>query len=40
MLETRLPQRVTRFAAEAPQFQRGYAAYGAGLARHFHPDRR
>ena len=40
MLETRLPQRVTRFAAEAPQFQRDYAAYGAGLRKHFNPNQR
>jgi len=39
MLETRLPQRVTRYAAEAPQRQRGYAAYGAALRRRFDPSR-
>ncbi|SHK03877.1 homogentisate 1,2-dioxygenase [Roseomonas rosea] len=40
MLETRLPQRVTRYAAEAPQFQRDYAGYGAGLQKHFNPNQR
>ncbi|HEY8612972.1 MAG TPA: homogentisate 1,2-dioxygenase, partial [Roseomonas sp.] len=38
MLETRLPQRVTRYAAEAPQFQRDYAGYGQGLRKHFNPN--
>jgi homogentisate 1,2-dioxygenase len=40
MLETRLPQRVTRYAAEAPQFQRDYARYGRGLKKHFNPNQR
>ncbi|MFC0386162.1 homogentisate 1,2-dioxygenase [Muricoccus vinaceus] len=40
MLETRLPQRVTRFAAEAPQFQRDYGSYGAALRKHFNPNQR
>ena len=40
MLETRLPQRVTRYAAESPQFQRDYATYGAGLRKHFNPNQR
>jgi homogentisate 1,2-dioxygenase len=40
MLETRLPQRVTRYAAEAPQFQRDYAGYGQGLRKHFNPNQR
>ncbi len=39
MFETRLPQRVTRFAAEAPQLQAGYATYGTALRRHFDPSR-
>jgi homogentisate 1,2-dioxygenase len=39
MFETRFPQRVTRFAAEAPQFQRDYMAYGQDLRRHFDPSR-
>jgi homogentisate 1,2-dioxygenase len=39
MLETRFPQRVTRFAAEAPQFQQDYADYGQGLRKHFDPSR-
>lgn len=39
MFETRFPQRVTRFAAEAPQFQQDYAGYGAGLQKHFDPTR-
>jgi len=40
MLETRLPQRVTRYAAEAPQFQRDYAGYGHSLRKHFNPNQR
>ncbi|WP_307136942.1 homogentisate 1,2-dioxygenase domain-containing protein [Pseudoroseomonas cervicalis] len=40
MFETRLPQRVTRYAAEAPQFQADYALYGQRLERHFDPARR
>jgi homogentisate 1,2-dioxygenase len=40
MLETRFAQRVTRFAAEAPERERGYAAYGAKLIRKFDPSRR
>ncbi|MFC3127147.1 homogentisate 1,2-dioxygenase [Pseudoroseomonas globiformis] len=40
MFETRYPQRVTRFAAEAPQFQRNYAGYGRELRKHFDPSRR
>ena len=39
MFETRFPQRVTRFAAEAPQFQRDYPAYGQGLRKLFDPSR-
>jgi homogentisate 1,2-dioxygenase len=40
MLETRLPQRVTRYAAEAPQYQQDYARYGAGLRKNFNPNER
>ncbi len=39
MFETRFPQRVTRFAAEAPQRQDSYGDYGRHLARHFDPTR-
>jgi homogentisate 1,2-dioxygenase len=39
MFETRFPQRVTRFAAGAPQLQAEYGSYGAGLRRHFDPAR-
>ncbi len=39
MFETRLPQIVTRFAAEAPQLQAAYATYGTALRRHFDPSR-
>lgn len=39
MFETRFPQRVTRFAAEAPELQRDYGDYGHALARHFDPAR-
>jgi len=40
MFETRFPQRVTRFAAEALQFQQDYPLYGQGLRKHFDPTRR
>jgi homogentisate 1,2-dioxygenase len=40
MLETRFPQRVTRYAAELPERQADYVAYGAKLQKHFNPDRR
>jgi homogentisate 1,2-dioxygenase len=40
MLETRFAQRVTRFAADAPERERGYAAYGTKLLRKFDPSRR
>jgi len=40
MLETRFPQKVTRYAAEAPERQMGYASYGNRLARKFDPTRR
>jgi homogentisate 1,2-dioxygenase len=39
MFETRFPQRVTRYAAEAPQFQRDYARYGQSLKKNFDPSR-
>ena len=39
MFETRFPQRVTAYAAHAPEFQRDYAAYGRKLNKHFTPDR-
>lgn len=37
MFETRFPQKLTRYAAESPAFQKGYAAYGKALKRHFDP---
>ncbi|MFC7474054.1 homogentisate 1,2-dioxygenase [Dankookia sp. GCM10030260] len=40
MLETRFPQKVTRYAAELPERQAEYGAYGAKLRKHFNPDRR
>jgi homogentisate 1,2-dioxygenase len=40
MLETRFAQRVTRFAAEAPELEAGYGGYGAKLIRRFDPARR
>lgn len=39
MFETRFPQRVTRYAAEADFRQRGYAKYGRQLKKHFDPNR-
>jgi homogentisate 1,2-dioxygenase len=39
MFETRLPQRVTEWAASLPQLQQGYAACWDGLARMFDPTR-
>jgi homogentisate 1,2-dioxygenase len=39
MFETRFMQRVTAYAANAPQFQRGYGAYGTQLKKHFDPTR-
>jgi homogentisate 1,2-dioxygenase len=35
MFETRFPQRVSPFAARAPQLQQAYTTYGAALRRHF-----
>ncbi len=40
MFETRFPQKVTRFAAETPAFQKSYASYGKRLTKHFDPTRR
>jgi homogentisate 1,2-dioxygenase len=37
MFETRFPQRVTKHAAELPEFQPDYADYGRRLARKFNP---
>ncbi len=37
MFETRLPQRVTPYAAALPQRQQGYGRYGQALRRHFDP---
>ena len=39
MFETRFPQRVTRYALDAPQFQRAYGGYGADLRKRFDPAR-
>ncbi len=39
MFETRFPQRVTPFAAEAPQRQADYSQYGHDLRRNFDPNR-
>ena len=39
MLETRLPQRVTDWAAAAPQREDAYETYGLSLARHFDAGR-
>jgi homogentisate 1,2-dioxygenase len=40
MWETRLPQRLTRFAAQTPALQEAYQGYGRSLQRHFDPTRR
>jgi homogentisate 1,2-dioxygenase len=40
MFETRFPQQVTAFAANAPQRQRGYTVYGRSLKKHFNPGQR
>ena len=37
MFETRFLQRVTRFAAEAPELQKEYATYGRDLKKNFDP---
>jgi len=39
MFETRFAQRVSAFAAGAPQLQANYLSYGAQLRRHFDPNR-
>jgi homogentisate 1,2-dioxygenase len=39
MFETRLPQRVTDWAAELAERERGYEHYGRALKRHFDPAR-
>jgi homogentisate 1,2-dioxygenase len=39
MFETRFPQRVTAYAADAPQLQKNYASYGAALKRNFDPSK-
>ncbi|MGI4802402.1 MAG: homogentisate 1,2-dioxygenase [Janthinobacterium lividum] len=40
MFETRFPQKITRYAAETPAFQKSYAGYGKHLTKHFDPTRR
>jgi homogentisate 1,2-dioxygenase len=40
MFETRFPQRITRYAAEAPERQADYGGYGRRLAKRFDPNRR
>jgi homogentisate 1,2-dioxygenase len=40
MFETRFPQRVTAYAAAAPELQREYGLYGQLLRKHFDPTRR
>ena len=39
MFETRFPQKVSAFAVQHPAFQKGYAAYGKTLKKHFDPNR-
>jgi homogentisate 1,2-dioxygenase len=39
MFETRFPQRVSHFAAEAPERQKSYGTYGRSLVKHFDPNR-
>ena len=39
MFETRFPQRVTRYAAEAPELQERYIDCWKGLRKHFDPGR-
>ena len=38
MFETRFPQRVTKYAAEADARQQAYAGYGRQLKKHFNPN--
>ena len=40
MFETRFPQRVTAYAAKAPELQKDYGGYGQRLRKHFDPHRR
>lgn len=40
MFETKLPQRVTAFAAQSPSLQKDYGTYGAKLQKHFNPDKK
>ena len=40
MFESRLPQRVTKYAAELGTLQHDYADCWRGLAKHFDPDDR
>jgi len=39
MFETRFPQKVSKFAAESPAFQKSYSAYGKALKKHFDPNK-
>jgi homogentisate 1,2-dioxygenase len=39
MFETRLPQRVTAYAAQSDAFQKDYGGYGRRLKKHFDPAR-
>ena len=39
MFETRFPQRISKFAAGSPAFQKDYAGYGKALKKHFDPNR-
>jgi homogentisate 1,2-dioxygenase len=40
MFETRLPQRLTQYAAQSPEREEGYVDCWAGLRKHFDPARR
>ncbi len=40
MFESRLPQRLTRYAAQSPTLEEGYVDCWAGLRKHFDPTRR
>jgi homogentisate 1,2-dioxygenase len=39
MFETRFPQRVSKYAAQAPQLQQNYADCWSGMVKRFTPDR-
>jgi homogentisate 1,2-dioxygenase len=39
MFETRYPQRLTRYASEAPELEGDYADCWEGLRKHFDPQR-